>query len=207
MNLNDWREDYNKYSIDEESIAPLPFDYFKLWFDQAVIDLNPEPTAFILSTSIDNLPQSRVVLLKEVEEETFVFYTNYLSKKGTDIAMNPNVSMLFFYPNSQRQIRIHGAAHKLSRDKAISYFDTRPEESRISAIASPQSKIISKTELIQRAEDIRKSDRLDCPEHWGGYAIVPTYFEFWQGQPARLHDRIVYEKMADNSWKRYRLAP
>lgn len=207
MNLSDWRIDYDKYSIDEGTLPVEPFALFKDWFDKAILDQNPEPNAFVLATCADNQPQSRVVLLKEIEDAKFVFYTNYLSQKGRDIEKNPRVSLLFFYPFSQRQIRINGIVEKLSREKAVEYFRSRPQESQISAIASPQSQVIGKQQLAENAEQIRQRSQLECPEHWGGYAVKPNLFEFWQGQPARLHDRIVYKILANHSWEKYRLAP
>lgn len=208
MNLSDWRIEYDKYSLHEEDLPHDPILLFKSWFEKAVEDLNPEPNAFILGTiSETNLPQTRVVLLKEIEDNQFVFYSNYNSQKGRDIEHNPQVSMLFFFPFSQRQIRIQGNVTKLSRQKAIDYFATRPIESQVSAMASNQSSKISRVQLIEKAAEIRNSEKVACPSHWGGYAIMPNYFEFWQGQPGRLHDRIVYENINSTQWEQYRLAP
>lgn len=207
MNLSDWRTEYDKYSLHEEGLPLEPFALFKSWFDKAVEDLNPEPNAFILST-VDscNQPQSRVVLLKEIEENSFVFYTNYSSQKGKDLKNNPKTSMLFFFPFSQRQIRIHGLVKQLSREKAIEYFATRPLESQVSAMASSQSAKVSRTELIEKAAELRNNGKVECPQEWGGYAIEPNYFEFWQGQPGRLHDRIIYN-LNNSQWEQYRISP
>lgn len=208
MNLSDWREEYDKYSLHEENLPRDPYMLFREWFDRAVEDLNPEPNAFILSTISSKIePESRVVLLKEIEDNKFVFYTNYSSQKGLDIAAHPKTSMLFFFPFSQRQIRIKGLVTKLSRDKALDYFSTRPIESQISAMASAQSSKTTREELIQKAALLRENGEVACPETWGGYGIIPHYFEFWQGQPGRLHDRIIYEKNPSHSWEQYRLAP
>ena len=194
MNLTDWRTEYDKYSLREEGLPLEPFALFTSWLDKAVEDQNPEPNAFVLSTVDSNFqPQSRVVLLKEIEDTSFVFYTNYTSQKGKDLKNNPNVSMLFFFPFSQRQIRIHGRAKPLSREKAVEYFATRPLESQVSAMASAQSSKVTRTELIEKAAELRNSGKIECPKDWGGYAIMPNYFEFWQGQPGRLHDRIIYK--------------
>jgi len=208
MNLSDWRVEYDKYNLHEEDLPHEPLILFTSWFDKAVEDNNPEPNAFVLSTvSSDCQPRSRVVLLKEVEDKNFVFYTNYKSQKGLDIETNSNVSMLFYFPLSQRQIRIQGKARKLSREKAIEYFATRPLESQISAMASSQSQPITRDELIRKASELRSNGKIECPSDWGGYAINPTYFEFWQGQPGRLHDRIVYKLDAISGWNQHRIAP
>jgi pyridoxamine 5'-phosphate oxidase len=208
MNLSDWRTEYDKYSLHEEDLPSLPLDLFRLWFDKAVEDLNPEPNAFILSTvSADLQPKSRVVLLKEIEAAKFVFYTNYSSQKGQDLQTNPKTSMLFFFPFSQRQIRIEGKVSKLSREKAVEYFASRPIESQVSAMASSQSSLVKRDALIQKAAELRDAGNIVCPEDWGGYAIEPHYFEFWQGQPGRLHDRIIYNLDANSRWKQYRIAP
>jgi pyridoxamine 5'-phosphate oxidase len=208
MNLSDWRTEYDKYSLHEEDLPSLPLDMFRLWFDKAVEDLNPEPNAFILSTvSADLQPKSRVVLLKEIEAAKFVFYTNYNSQKGQDLQTNPKTSMLFFFPFSQRQIRIEGKVSKLSREKAVEYFASRPIESQVSAMASSQSSLVKRDALIQKAAELRDAGNIVCPEDWGGYAIEPHYFEFWQGQPGRLHDRIIYNLDANSRWEQYRIAP
>lgn len=208
MNLSDWRTEYDKYSLHEEDLPSLPLDLFRLWFDKAVEDLNPEPNAFILSTvSADLQPKSRVVLLKEIEAAKFVFYTNYSSQKGQDLETNPKTSMLFFFPFSQRQIRIEGKVSKLSREKAVEYFASRPVESQVSAMASSQSSLVMRDALIQKAAELRNAGNIVCPEDWGGYAIEPHYFEFWQGQPGRLHDRIIYNLDPHSRWEQYRIAP
>ena len=208
MNLTDWRTEYDKYSLREEGLPLEPFALFTSWLDKAVEDQNPEPNAFVLSTVDSNFqPQSRVVLLKEIEDTSFVFYTNYTSQKGKDLKNNPNVSMLFFFPFSQRQIRIHGRAKPLSREKAVEYFATRPLESQVSAMASAQSSKVTRTELIEKAAELRNSGKIECPKDWGGYAIMPNYFEFWQGQPGRLHDRIIYKSNSNSLWDQYRISP
>lgn len=207
MDLNNWRENYDKYNLDEFNIPVEPFALFDLWFNQAVLDQNPEPNAMSIATSIDNKPSTRIVLLKEIEEEKFVFYTNYGSRKGKAIEVNPEVSLLFFWPMSQRQVRIYGIGTKLDREKAIKYFATRPIESQISAIASPQSDIITKKDLIDKAAKVEESKDFTCPENWGGIGVDPYEIEFWQGQPGRLHDRIVYKKTNVNLWEMTRLAP
>lgn len=207
MDLRQWREDYNKYNLKEEDLKEDPFELFTLWFERAVEDKNPEPNAMVLSTAAEGIPQSRVVLLKEIEDKRFVFYTNYQSNKGHELELNPNVQLLFFWIMSQRQVRISGVATKLSREKAVAYFTTRPIESQISAIASPQSRRIEMSELLSKVEEVSVKESIQCPDHWGGYAIEVTEFEFWQGQSGRLHDRIIYKKIEGDQWEIFRLAP
>jgi len=206
MNLQDWRLDYNKYNLKQEDLPSEPFLLFKEWFEKASTDQNPEPNAMILSTSAPN-PNARVVLLKEVQDDSFVFYTNYNSSKGQEIDRNNLVSLLFFWPMSQRQVRIFGKAVKISRERSVAYFDTRPVESQISAIASPQSEEIKGEELLKRVEAIKEQNKIECPDYWGGYAVVPSSIEFWQGQMGRLHDRWRFKKSSANLWEISRLAP
>ncbi len=207
MDLSQWREDYNKYNLKEADLKDNPFELFKLWFEKATEDKNPEPNAMVLSTISEGKPKARVVLLKEIEDNKFVFYSNYKSNKGKEIEANPNVQLLFFWIMSQRQVRITGTVSKLSREKAATYFATRPIESQISAIASPQSQRITMEELLERVDAIGQKENIECPEHWGGYAVEVTEFEFWQGQSGRLHDRIVYKKIEGDQWEIFRLAP
>lgn len=206
MNLKDWRQEYNKYKLDESSLTENPLDLFKKWFDQAILDKNYEPNAMTLTTCIDNIPSARVVLLKEVLDGKFIFYTNYNSKKGKEMAQNPNVSLLFFWSNSQRQIRISGTVSKINRAQSVEYFSSRPIDSQVAAIASPQSQEIEIDALFKKVENIIQSQKIECPEHWGGYEVLPYEIEFWQGQPARLHDRILYT-LQNALWTTQRLAP
>lgn len=206
MDLKDWRQEYNKYKLDEKTLTENPIDFFKKWFDQAVLDKNDEPNAMSISTCYNNIPSSRYVLLKEIEDNKFVFYSNYKSKKAKEMELNPRVSLLFYWPMSQRQIRISGTVEKGDRNQSEDYFKTRPIDSQIAAMASPQSHEISIEQLLDNIETIVKSEKVSCPEHWGSYKVTPTEFEFWQGQPARLHDRIVYT-LENNIWSRKRIAP
>lgn len=207
MDLSQWREDYNKYNLKEKDLSENPFDLFAQWFHKATEDNNPEPNAMVLSTVYENKPQARVVLLKEIEQNKFVFYTNYQSKKGRELELNPNAQLLFLWILSQRQVRISGKVSKLSREKAEAYFASRPTDSKISAIASPQSQKITMSELLKKVEEVGVNNELSCPEHWGGYALDVVEFEFWQGQSGRLHDRIVYKKIEGDKWEIFRLAP
>lgn len=206
MDLKDWRLDYNKYNLKEEDIPSEPFSLFREWFERASTDQNPEPNAMILSTSAPN-PNARVVLLKELKDDGFVFFTNYNSAKGQEIDNNNDVSLLFFWPMSQRQVRICGKATKISRERSEAYFSSRPIESQISAMASPQSQEIKGEELLKRIEEIKEQNNIECPSFWGGYTVIPSSIEFWQGQIGRLHDRWRFKKSSANLWEISRLAP
>ncbi|MBL4862396.1 MAG: pyridoxamine 5'-phosphate oxidase [Crocinitomicaceae bacterium] len=187
-----------------------PHGLFELWMTDAVEGKEFEPNAFVLSTvDSDNCPSSRVVYLKDIIDHQFIFYTNYNSNKGLDIAANENVSMLFFSPHSSRQIRIQGKCTKV--DPAISddYFNSRPRSSKIGAWASNQSEVLSsRKELEDRVAyfESKFKEEIPRPEHWGGYQIKPTRFEFWQGRPSRLHDRIVFVAAGD-TWEIHRMNP
>lgn len=205
------RQEYIKDSLSINDVAENPFDQFKLWFEQTLeSNLFYDPTAFTLSTSDnDCTPHSRVVLLKDFDKDGFVFFTNYNSKKGKDIAENNKVSMLFFWDRLERQVRVNGNASKISPEMSNEYFDSRPYESRIGAIASNQSESLkSKKELEDRIELLKKEypNNPKRPDNWGGYIIKPNYFEFWQGRESRLHDRIVYENQ-NEEWVKKLLNP
>ncbi|MCG6958728.1 pyridoxamine 5'-phosphate oxidase [bacterium BMS3Abin03] len=197
--------------LSEDDVLSNPFEQFNVWFDEANQTEIVEPTAAILSTvGENNHPSARTILLKEVNEKGFVFYTNYESKKAKDIASNPNISLLFLWKEQQRQVRIVGQSEKISREESEKYFRTRPRESQIGAWASHQSSVIpDRKSLDNKFEEYRKKfgdKEIPLPDFWGGYVIIPNYFEFWQGRPGRLHDRICY-KFEDQEWRIFRLAP
>jgi len=205
------RQEYNKSSIDINEVAENPFEQFTIWFNTALKSKQfYDPTAFALSTcGKDNIPHSRVVLLKGYNEEGFTFFTNYNSKKGENISENENISMLFFWDKLEKQIRVNGKAIKISAEKSDDYFYSRPYESQIGAIASNQSdKLESKSELEQRIVALKNEfpEKPIRPTNWGGYQIKPFYFEFWQGRESRLHDRVAFE-LENDSWNRYLLNP
>ncbi|MBI1305364.1 MAG: pyridoxamine 5'-phosphate oxidase [Bacteroidetes bacterium] len=206
--LKHLRKDYVKHHLTEEEAGFDPYRLFDLWFSEAQKS-EPEATAMVLSTCGDR-PHSRVVLLKEVRDREFVFFSNYNSHKGRDIELNPHVSLLFFWHSLERQIRIDGIAMKVSHIESDNYFYSRPVESQIGAIASAQSDVISgRKELEDRILELSEYFRhhpIVRPEHWGGYAVRPEVFEFWQGRPSRLHDRIQFSR-TDMGWKRERLSP
>lgn len=209
MDLSHLREEYSKYELNETACSANPLDQFYRWYDQAKTAQIHEPNAMILATAtMDAKPSARVVLLKEFNERGFVFYTNYNSRKGQNLRANPQASLLFFWKELERQIRIEGRVEKISESDSKKYFDSRPLASRMSAIASPQSEIItSKNNLENKIHNLQnQAEPIIKPEHWGGYLLIPEYFEFWQGRPSRLHDRIVYELISEQ-WNRYRIAP
>ena len=209
-NLSELRRDYSLQELSESSVATDPFVQFRNWFEEYLNSAPLEPNAFVLSTAdADCRPSSRVVLLKGFDPRGFVFFTNYESKKARDLDANSNAALNFFWPELERQVRVAGIAEKTSAEESESYFESRPTASRIGAWASKQSGILSdRKELEERFDEIRArfDDEIPCPPFWGGYRIVPTSFEFWQGRPSRLHDRICYER-DDTAWKIFRLYP
>lgn len=213
MDLHDLRKDYRWGALLEGHVEKDPITQFKTWFEQYTHMETPDNTAMMLSTvDAEGIPTSRVVLLKELARDAFIFYTNYNSKKGQSLLANPNVSLLFFWPEMERQIRVVGLAEKLSAEKSDAYFHSRPFESRVSAIISPQSEVVPNREYLENLmfdflEKHNEKEHLSRPEHWGGVAVKPTSIEFWQGRPSRLHDRLRYSRQADDEWKIERLAP
>lgn len=210
-NLSEIRQEYTKFSLDISDVHSSPFHQFKDWFEIAIkSNLFYDPTAFNLSTcGKDLIPSSRIVLLKSFDESGFQFFTNYTSEKGNNLKDNPNASMLFFWDKLERQVRIKGSVDKLSEKDSDNYFNSRPYESRIGAIASNQSsQLKSKVDLENRINEIKEEypDNPPRPENWGGYKMVPNKFEFWQGRSSRLHDRIYY-KLTNEGWTISRLYP
>lgn len=208
--LHNIRKQYELLSLDEREVLSNPFDQFSLWLNDAVNSEQPEPTAMVLSTVDDKLqPHSRVVLLKEINAQGLVFYTNYAGQKARQMSQNNLVSALFFWPLFERQVRISGSVEKVSEEISTEYFHSRPLESQIGAWASPQSEVIPGKEYIEQQFKIYKDKfgaNVPKPPHWGGYVICPDSFEFWQGRPNRLHDRLIFEKK-EHGWKISRLAP
>jgi len=206
------REDYGKYSLDERDVHPDPVQQFRKWFDEAVRAKVPETNAMVLSTiSPDGFPSSRVVLLKDVRPDGFSFFTNYGGKKGRSIAENDKVSLLFFWAELQRQVRIEGRAEQLPATDSDEYFALRPKASRIGAIASPQSQVIESRAVLEAKVDeltaaFSGTEFVPRPDFWGGYLVRPVRMEFWQGRSNRLHDRIAYTLEA-GQWAKSRLAP
>ncbi len=210
MNLAAIRKDYKLKELDINHLDFNPFAQFGIWLQEAIdTDVN-EPTAMNLATvDTEGQPTSRIVLLKGVEKEAFRFFTNYESKKGNDLLANPKAALNFFWPELERQVRILGHVQKVSNQESDDYFFSRPIESQIGAHASPQSAKIANREVLEiNVANTMKTyhSAMLRPEFWGGYAVQPFYFEFWQGRPSRLHDRLVYELVA-GQWEIARIAP
>jgi pyridoxamine 5'-phosphate oxidase len=209
--LSNKKTNYTLSELSKNEVDKDPVKQFVNWLDFAINKQVEEPNAMVLSTVSSNLkPSSRVVLLKGVGNEGFIFYTNYLSKKGNELAYNNNASIVFFWPELERQVRIEGIVKKLKPELSDEYFNKRPEDSKIGAIISPQSQIIpNRNFLLEKKRKMEKEmivNDLKRPNYWGGYILSPNLFEFWQGRPNRLNDRIQYS-LEDNSWKIVRLAP
>ena len=198
--------------LDEKEIDPDPIKQFQVWLDDAFAAKIPLAEAMTLATATpDGKPSARMVLLKQVDESGFVFFTNYRSAKARQIDANPYASLVFYWNQLERQVRVEGSVEKVSAEENRAYFQTRPRESQIGAWASDQSEVIWGREILeQRARELETlyCDReIDCPEHWGGYRVTPERIEFWKGRVGRLHDRIVYQRQSNNSWIITRLAP
>ncbi len=204
------RREYNSGSFNEANAEKDPFTQFKTWFDDAMSVNLIEPTAMILSTSSkEGVPSSRVLLLKHFDSRGFVFFSNYESRKGREIEINPNAAMLFFWDRLERQIRIEGTVEKISQEESNEYFQTRPYKSRLGAWASKQSEILPKRfTLIRKVASLmlKYPVNVPLPPFWGGYRLIPNTFEFWQGRENRLHDRIRYQKSGED-WIISRLYP
>lgn len=206
------RIEYARSALDESELLPDPIEQFRLWFDQAVEARVAEPNAMTLATATrDGRPSARVVLLKGLDEEGFVFYTGYESRKGRELAENPAVALVFFWPELERQVRVTGMARKIPREESEAYFRSRPRGSRIGAWASPQSEVIpDRAALERRLAEIEArfpGDDVPLPPNWGGYRVEPESIEFWQGRRSRLHDRLRYRRGPGGEWVVERLAP
>ena len=205
------RQDYTIGELLESSAPPEPWELFSSWFEIARNAKILEPNAMILSTvTQDGQPTSRVVLLKDFDQSGLVFFTNYLSQKGEQLAHNPRASILFWWESLQRQIRIEGEVVKIGEEESDTYFQSRPYGSRLGAWVSEQSQpIVDRTVLEKRQIENKKKFAegiVPRPDHWGGYRLTPNKFEFWQGRSNRLHDRLLYQ-MQQDAWTRARLAP
>lgn len=213
--IRDMRREYGRGALREADVDADPMVQFRRWFDEAAAasaDESFEPNAMTLATcSRSGVPSARIVLLKQVDERGFVFYGNYGSQKGREMAENPVACLLFFWPPLERQVRVNGMVEKVGRAEAEAYFRSRPRGSQIGAVASHQSRpVADRADLEQRFAELQKQyggqDHIPMPDEWGGWLLRPERMEFWQGQASRLHDRLVYERNGDQ-WTITRLSP
>ena len=221
--IADIRKDYKLASLEEADVAANPIDQFTRWWNEAVASQIDEVNAMTLATAnAAGVPAARIVLLKGYNPNGFIFFTNYESDKGKNLAQNPHAALVFFWKELERQIRIEGTVEKVSAEESDRYFNSRPASSRIGAWASPQSAVIENRTVIEqnveRYSSIFANDSIERPDHWGGYIVKPRSIEFWQGRSSRLHDRIRYtieasaynaatDTRSDANWKIERLAP
>lgn len=209
--IADIRRDYKLEKLDEHQVAADAMQQFEFWWNEAVNSNIDEVNSMTLATADKNgLPSARIVLLKGYNNEGFIFFTNYESHKGKQLEENPFASLVFFWKELERQVRITGHVKKISEEDSDVYFNSRPQMSKIGAWASPQSTVIADRSVIEHQFETLSEKfgehPIGRPPHWGGYVVVPTVIEFWQGRPSRLHDRILYTKQNEN-WKIERLAP
>jgi pyridoxamine 5'-phosphate oxidase len=213
LSLEDLREEYRLGALSEDSCDSNPIVQFELWMKQAQASDLKEPNAMALATvSADGRPSCRIVLLKEVGPNGFVFHTNYESRKGRELAANPHAALTFHWAELERQVRIEGTVSKTSPEQSETYFRIRPKKSRLGALASNQSQVLASRKDLEAAMsqlELRYggTDDIPKPKHWGGYCLSPVMIEFWQGRRSRLHDRIRYTRTSPQTWSINRLAP
>lgn len=198
--------------LSEADVAPDPFVQFDRWFQDVLASGGPEPTAMTVATATrDGRPSARMVLLKAVDERGFVFYTNYESRKGAELAKNPRAALLFHWPQLQRQVRVTGTVARVSPEESDAYYQSRARGSRLGAWASHQSRVIPDRAALEaelaRVEAAYPGEDIPRPPYWGGFRVVPETFEFWQSRPSRLHDRLRYTRQPDGRWLIDRLSP
>ena len=212
MSLDDLRRDYMFAGLSEADADADPFRQFQRWFDEASAAGILEPNAMTLATATpDGVPSARMVLLKGFDARGFTFFTNYESRKGGELASNPRAALVFFWVDLARQVRIEGTVERVSEEESTTYFQSRPQGSQLSAATSRQSAVIADRATLERAvaqAAQRYADQqIPRPDFWGGFRVVPTTIEFWQGRPNRLHDRLRYRRAIDDAWRVERLSP
>ncbi|HEX8998112.1 MAG TPA: pyridoxamine 5'-phosphate oxidase [Ktedonobacterales bacterium] len=210
--LADLRKEYMAHGLDEADMDPNPIRQFQAWMDAAVAAEHPEPNAMaVASATLDGAPSARMTLLKGLDERGFVFYTNYESRKGAELAANPRAALLFFWVLLERQVRVEGRVERVSAEESDTYFHSRPLGSQLGAAASAQSRVIASREVLQQAyselEQRFAGGEVPRPPYWGGFRVVPQVIEFWQGRPSRLHDRLRYTRLPEGAWRIERLSP
>ncbi len=210
--MNETQNSIAAEDLDERTVEHEPIKQFRDWFDDALVSGSRLPESMTLATATkDGQPSARVVLLKDVDERGFVFYTNYRSAKAKELDENPRAALVFYWLGLDRQVRVEGTVERVSDEESDEYFKTRPRESQIGALASPQSEVIHSREVLEKnfrdLDELYRDRSIDRPAHWGGYRLKPERVEFWQNRASRLHDRILYEQQSDGSWTISRLAP
>jgi len=213
-NLADLRQEYARAKLSRDHVADAPIDQFEDWFDEVLESEVEEPNAMTLATAAaDGTPSARIVLLKGLDERGFHFYSNYDSRKGTELSQTPHAALTFLWKPLERQVRIEGPVERMPDEESTEYFHSRPRGAQLGAWASPQSRVIeSRSDLEQNLEEVEEEygdhDEIPRPSHWGGYVVRPLQVEFWQGRPNRLHDRLRYRRTdREDSWTLERLAP
>jgi pyridoxamine 5'-phosphate oxidase len=210
--MNEMKNSYSGEALEEGSADADPLKQFQRWLDEACAAGLPLPEATTLATATSaGRPSARLVLLKQADEQGFAFYTNYDSQKARELDENPQAALVFYWPQLERQVRVEGKVQRIEAEESDAYFKTRPRESQLGALASPQSEVVaSRAVLLERFAELQKAydgREIERPANWGGYRLAPERIEFWKGRPGRLHDRLLYERQPDGSWSITRLAP